>query len=250
MMEAGHLQYRFKIDVFSIESLPMARLAEYMAELARLLGEEERVHFSKLERGSAVLVSYVEEPAAPKVTERLAKVHAGTGPKDALKAYKALDNMLAKDNAVGTLVSSQSAEIIPFPGRTRPKPIRYGPFRERGSLDGVVIRVGGRDETVPVHLQDGERLISCQTSRELSKRLANHYLGSTVRVFGTGKWVREEDGSWQLLEFTIEEFETLDDSPLADVVEKLRAVEGGRWGDNPGALDDLMNLRRDKGSQH
>lgn len=250
MMDAGRLHYRFKIDVFSIESLPMARLAEYMAELARLLGEQERVHFSQLERGSAVLVSYVDEPAAPKVTERLAKVQAGTGPKDALKAYMALDNMLAKDNAVGTLVSSQSAEIIPFPGRTRPKPVRYGPFRERGSLDGVVIRVGGRDETVPVHLLDGERLILCQTNRDLSKRLASHYLGSTVRVHGTGKWVREEDGSWQLLEFQIEEFETLDDSPLAEVVEKLRAVEGGRWASDPDTLGDLLSLRRDKGSQH
>jgi hypothetical protein len=38
----GH-QYRFKIDVFDVDNIPMARLAEYMAELAKLLGEPERV---------------------------------------------------------------------------------------------------------------------------------------------------------------------------------------------------------------
>jgi hypothetical protein len=59
---SGHREYRLKIDVFTVDSLPMSRLAEYMTELARLLGEQERVHFSHLERGSAVLVSNIEEP--------------------------------------------------------------------------------------------------------------------------------------------------------------------------------------------
>src|SRR5450759_1912539 len=128
-------EYRLRIDVFSVESLPMSRLAEYMTELARLLGEQERVHFSRLEPGSAVLVSSVENPAVPKVGERLHKVREGHGPKDAMQAYKALDTLLAKDNAIASLTAEGGAEIIAFPGRTRPEPMRYGPFREEGSLD-------------------------------------------------------------------------------------------------------------------
>lgn len=250
MTENERQQYRFRIDVFSVDSIPMARLADYMAELARLLGEAERVHFSHLEPGSAVLVSSVEDPAAPKVADRLAKVRDGNGSKDAMKAYNALDTMLAKDNAVGTLTSPEGAQIIPFPGRTRPKPVRYGPFRERGSLDGVVIRIGGRDETIPVLLQDGDALLPCQTSRDVSKRLAAHYLGSPLRVHGDGKWVREEDGSWRLDEFRIDDFEVLDDSPLTEVVGKLRAVEGSTWGESPDAIADILGVRRDKGDQH
>ena len=42
-------QYRLRIDAFSVENLPMARLAEYMTELAKLLGEREHVHFAHLE---------------------------------------------------------------------------------------------------------------------------------------------------------------------------------------------------------
>jgi hypothetical protein len=245
----GH-HYRFKIDVFRVDTIPMARLAEYMAELARMLGQPERVHFSHIEDGSAVLVSSIEDPAWPKVTERVHSVLQGTAPKDALQAYHVLDAMLAKDNAVGVLSSDEEAEVIPFPGRTRPKPMRYGPFRERGSIDGVLIRIGGRDETIPVLLQDGEASFKCQTNREVAKRLAAHYLEATLRVHGEGKWVREEDGSWHLIEFYIEDFEVLDDSPLRDVIDKLRAVEGSTWGDNPNAMSDLLGLRRDPKDRH
>jgi hypothetical protein len=243
-------EYRLKIDVFSPDSLPMSRLAEYMAELARLLGEQERVHFSHMEKGSAVLVSSIEDPAVPKVGERLYRVRDGQGPKDAMQAYQALDGLLAKDNAVASLTGDGGTEIIAFPGRTRPKPVRYGPFREEGSLDGTVIRIGGRDDTIPVLLKDAEGVeYLCQTTLELSKKLAPHYRGATVRVFGSGKWVREESGSWTLQQFDITNFEVIDDAPLTDVVAKLRAVEGGEWGKDV-SLGDMLGLRRGEGPLH
>jgi hypothetical protein len=249
-MSGGCFEYRLRIDAFSVESLPMSRLAEYMAELARLLGEPERVHFSRLESGSAVLVSSIEEPAAPKVSERLQKVRQGEGPKEAMQAYKALDTLLAKDNAVATLAESGGTEIIAFPGRTRPKPMKYGPFREDGSLDGVVIRIGGRDDTIPVLLRDAEGAeYPCQTSVELSKQLAQHYRGATIRVHGSGKWLREENGTWVLQQFDIDRFEVMDDSALTEVVAKLRAVEGSNW-DGKTALDDVIGLRRGEGPSH
>jgi hypothetical protein len=249
-MKVPGFQYRFKIDVFHVDNIPMSRLAEYMGQLAKILGESERVHFSHLEEGSAVLVSTVEEPAWPKVVERVQSVRRGDAPKEVMQAYKSIDAMLAKDNAVGVLSSDEGGEVIPFPGRTRPKPMRYGPFRERGSVDGVVIRIGGKDDTIPVLLRDGESLISCQTSREVSKQMAQHYLGSTLRAYGDGKWVREENGTWQLHEFYVEDFEVLDDSQLLEVVGRLRAVEGSTWGDNPDAMSDILNLRRDPKDRH
>ncbi|MGJ5093873.1 hypothetical protein ACQR18_17515 [Bradyrhizobium oligotrophicum] len=246
----GGRTYRFKIDAFSIDSIPMARLAEYMGQLAKLLGETDRVHFSHLEPGSAVLVSTIEEPAVRKVEERVVAVARGDAPKDIMSVFQRIDSMLAKDNAVGVLSAHEGAEVIPFPGRTRPKPVRYGPFWERGSLDGVLIRIGGKDDTIPAMLQDGDATYNCNTTRELAKRLAPHLFGSPVRVHGNGKWVREEDGVWSLEDFNVEDFEELDDSPLLTVVERLRAVEGSTWGDNPDALSDILRLRRDPDEQH
>ncbi len=243
-------EYRLRIDVFNVESLPMSRLAEYMTELARLLGEQEHVHFARLEAGSAVLVSSIEGSAVPKVAERLRKIRDGNGPNDAMQAYKALDSLLAKDNAAATLTAESGTESITFPGRTRPKPVRYGPFREEGSLDGVVIRLGGRDESIPILLEDAEGAVyPCQTTVALSKQLALHYRGATVRVYGSGKWMREEDGRWTLQQFDISRFEVIDDSPLLDVVTRLRAVDGSEWGSDA-SLGDSLGLRREEGTPH
>jgi hypothetical protein len=243
-------QYRLRIDVFSVDSLPMGRLAEYMAELARLLGEQEHVHFSHLESGSAVLVSNIDEPARPKVADRMQKVREGRAPKEAMQAFRTLDGLLAKDNAVAVLILPDNTDVIEFPGRTRPKPVRYGPFREHGTLDGVLIRIGGRDETIPVWLRDGEVEYHCQVREEIARRIAPYYLNGTLRVHGSGKWMREENGSWVLQQFDIEDFELLDDSPLADVVGKLRSVEGSRWHESGDAIRDVLGLRRDEGDHH
>jgi hypothetical protein len=245
MKQRDH-EYRFKIDVFSVESIPMARLAQYMWELSKLLGEPERVHFARLEEGSTILISRIEEPAYPKVTERVASVRRGEGPKDAMDAYRSIDTMLAKDNAIGALTPAGiGGEVIPFPGRTRPKPTRYGPFRERGSIDGVLIRIGGQGDRIPLQLQDGDAVIACHTSLDTSKRMAQYYRESTLRAFGEGRWVREENGSWELLDFFIEDFEVLDDAPLADVIQRLHAVEGSRWGESEDPVSDILELRRD-----
>lgn len=135
-------QHRFRIDVFTPETLPMERLAEYMLQFAKLLGEPEKVHFVDVEVGSAVLLARIEEVAAAKVARRLSDAARGQGVPDALKALQALDDLLAHDNAVGQLLDDSGAEIIAFQGRNRPKPLEYGPFREDGVLEGVIIKIG------------------------------------------------------------------------------------------------------------
>ena len=244
-------QYRLKIDVFSVDSLPMARLAEYMAELATLLGERERVHFSHLEKGSAVLVSNIEPVAFPKVENRVAQVREGSAPKEAMQAYKNIDNLLAKDGAVAVLSGPGTSNLIEFPGRSRPKPVRYGPFWESGTLDGRIIRIGGRDDTIPVWLKDGDVEYHCNVRGEdVARRIAAYYLAGVVRVHGRGKWVREETGIWKLEQFDINEFEVLVDSPMTDVVGRLRAVEGSTWHESEDALSDILGLRRDDRDRH
>ena len=69
----------------------------------------------------------------------------------------------------------------------------------------------------------------CQTTVELSKQLAPYYRGATLRGMEAANGA-EENGSWVLQQFDISSFDVLDDSPLVDVVAKLRAVEGSEWG--------------------
>ena len=242
-------EYRFRIaGSYSPETLPMERLAEYVAALARLFGEPSSVHFQGIKTGSAVLVAAIDHPARPKVRDRLLRLKEGNAAKDIQKAYSDLDDLLRKDNAIGELSAETGAVVLPFPGRTRPEPVAFGPFRQEGSLEGQVIRVGGKDETVPVHLRDGAIIHSgLNTTQELARQIAHHLFGPTLRVFGTGTWFRGGDGCWQLKSFRITDFAVLDDATLSDVVKALRHVEGSGWGEVPDPIQALLEERHGHG---
>lgn len=238
-------EYRFEIaGGFTPQTLPMERLAEYMAAFAKLLGESENVHFQSVEPGSAVLVAAIDKPARPKVRDRLAALRDGRGAGDAQKAFAELDEMLRKDNATGTVSDEAGDLLIPFPGRNRPEPLVYGPFRQDGKIDGQLIRVGGKDETVPVHLRDGEIIhtgLIC--TPEIARRIAPHLFGPVLRAHGTGTWFRTGTGEWELRRFRISDFEVLDEAPLLTVVSDLRKVEGSDWSELPDPVGALLAER-------
>ncbi len=125
--------------------------------------------------------------------------------------------------------------------------LAYGPLTERGTLDGVLIRVGGKDETEPVHLLDGDKVHLCNANREVARRLAPNLFGATLRVHGEGRWERDLDGNWNLLRFDIRDFEPLDDVPLGEAVERLRAVQGSGWQRVSEPARELHRLRGGRG---
>ncbi len=126
----------------------MARLADYLARLAILFGHQDQVYFSKVRKGNAIPEIHVHETAAPKVQSRLKLVGAGSGPEDASKAVHDINAMLRDDNTSATLGSKGGAMVINFPGCKTPL-AEEAIVHEAGELIGSVIRVGGKDDTVP-----------------------------------------------------------------------------------------------------
>jgi hypothetical protein len=223
----------------------MARLAEYMADFAELLGHQDQVHFEELREGSLAVASRVEPVAQNKVRRRLDEVRYGNGPKAALKAYLSIDNRLAEDNAVGRILHG-AAEVIPFPGRTRLIERSLGPVEQAGTLDGEVIQIGGRDETINVHLRSGEEVVQCITTKAIARRLAQHLFGPPIRLTGVGMWSRSESGKWTLRKFTVQDFDTLDQTSLPKLFESLRAKLGPGPGGRPSPAAFLRELREEQ----
>lgn len=244
-------EYTFRIDAFTPETIPMARLAEYLAELSKLVGHNQSTHFDRLQTGSAEVVYKVDAVDALKVEQRLARTGEAGAPKDLKKAFDALDNMLANDNAVGELRNPNGALIIPFPGRDRPKSLSFPAFRQDGSIDGQIVSIGGKDTTAHVILQDGAITYSnIKLTREMARQLRSYLYEQKVRLIGSGRWERSPDGGWKLLDFTVGSFHVLNDASLTEVLESLREIPDNGLINNANAYDDLMSLRLDGEELH
>lgn len=242
--------YRFKFDGWHRANLPMKRLAEYLADLAALFGEVEAVHFDRIEDGSVEVVQLVDPAADALVRGRLASAADTDAPGDVASAYAAINRRLAIDQSIGSLCDAGGVEILQFPGRAAEPDGTIGPFWQDGSFEGVLIRIGGRDDTVPAYLLDGDVVHRCNTNREMARKLAPHLYGPTMRARGRGRWRREANGSWKLMQFNIVGFELLDDSPLAAVVERLREIQGSAWDEVSDPVAELVRLRGSADDSH
>ncbi len=228
----------------------MTRLGEYLRAFGDLLGEETYVHFEAVRRGSTVLVATVDHVAVPKVTARVRNIAAGGLSDDERKAYRRVDDMLRDDNAKGQLVARGNVIHVDFQGRDRPEPLTYGPIKQFGSIDGEVTRIEGRDDTVHVGVRDGSRSYSLTAPANRGQELAALFRRGPVRFHGEGTWIRAGDGAWELKRFRIDRFTLLDDAPLSEAVNALRAVGAGGWAKVSDPLAELAAERSDDEVRH
>jgi hypothetical protein len=242
---SGLDKYDLYIDAFSPATIPMARLSEYMKDFAKLLGQERHVHFAELCEGSLAIRSYVDEEARSKVESRLEEVRLGLGPKAAQEALLSINSRLAEDHAVGW-IQRGSARVIEFAGRNKTKDAEIGPIMQPGSLDGEIVQIGGKDDSINIHLRMEDSVYRCITTKVIARQLAPHIFESTVRLYGIGHWWRSDSGQWFLKHFDIDKFEILDDkTSLTKVFSRLREQlvppESGRQ--NP--IDLMLFLREE-----
>jgi hypothetical protein len=117
-------EYRFKIDAYTPETFPMARLAAYMGDLAVLLGEQEHVHFVRLEPGSTVLVQRIDRESAPRVRDRIRALRPseGHGADDALSAFKTINRRLAEETRPVSFAGTTARRSFGSPAASSPSP--------------------------------------------------------------------------------------------------------------------------------
>jgi hypothetical protein len=235
-------EYRFQIDAYSPETIPLARLSQYLSDLARMMGESESVHLARIEPGSTVPIIAVEWEAEPKIQERLRAVKFSEGPPEAQRAYREINRKLVEDNANGVLIGPSRSKLIKFPGRDGANQPEYGPIRQYGTFQGIPIRIGGELGDVPIHLEDGEHTHIVSAPRRIAKQIGMHLFTSVVRVEGIGRWLRSRLGEWELRGFDVQNFEVLKEGDIQKSISLLRAIPS-EWKKNGDPLGELMALR-------
>ena len=237
--------YLFRMDKWTPDSLPAKRMAEYMAKLVLLFGAPDAVHFSRLRSGSAKQYFNVDPAAAPQVWARLIASNEPMAEPELAAARRDINKMLMEDDQVGYVKAEPGPKVIEFLGRKTPIADEVTVL-QTGSIDGVVIRVGGRDMSVPVSIDAGDGVFHrCSTTGVVAKRLAAHLFEGDLRLMGKGKWLRSGDGEWKLLTFEIADFEVLNPDSLQSFISDMRAVEGSEWN---AMADPQSTLRSHRGN--
>lgn len=140
-------------------------------------------------------------------------------------------------------ISGAGRKIVESPGARLPENLQFGPFNEAGSLVGVPIRIGGKNDPVPVHLRDTDGTIhECLARLDVAERLAKFMFRTPVRAEGVGRWRREASGEWLLEKFTIKDFEPLSAEKLSETIARLRE-NPPEWADENDPLGMLKELR-------
>lgn len=236
-------RYVFRIDAFTPATIPMARLAAYMAELAAMLGEEANVHFEKISTGSAKLAVKVKRPAVTKVRDNVNEARMGVrGTRG--DRYRKLNEMLRSDNAAGTLKLNTS-NVLAFPGRKEVRPPKLGPFNQAFSRDGQLVRIGGKDKTAHASIQDSDgQTWSFEVSRGLARELATHLFEGAIRLTGTVRATRSDDGEWSYDGLKAHQFEELRAESLMEALGRIRALPASEtWLPDAG---ERLALERDE----
>ena len=235
-------EIRWKIDAYTAETMPLDRLAEYLKELAALLGEPQHLHLMRVDSSSTVPVLRVDDEAVQHIRQRGDDIRFGRAPSAVMQRYRKINQMLRDDKA-GAALYEGDAEIIPFPGLNEPPPT-IGGVRQQGALDGRLQRVGGVQKWVPIQLRtlDDQTITHCYALRSLAKEMG-HHLFEPVRLYGRGRWTRTARGEWVLDDFYVDTFEVLSDEPLPSIVAALRSVRA-EWSSDP--IGNIQSRRDDE----
>lgn len=239
-------QYELHVIGTSKKTLSLDDFADLAKKLADLLGKQEHVHFGALKQGSARILAKVEPPARQEVDVQLEKIRRGSAPTKIAK----LNDYLGSKGWRGELKNAEGGVIIAFPGTPQKKPEQGHQIQtvcQPDSLIGQVIKIGGRDDTVPMTLKtpDGAFVDVNVKGREEARKLAKHLFGADIKVNGNATWIRDEEGKWSCSTMEVLSFEETDSTPLRELFDALKQVPNNHWHHVEDPIAELKKMYRE-----
>jgi hypothetical protein len=238
MSEQG--EFKFEIEDLTPTTLSMRRLQDYLPHLVEIFGSEDDVHLLRVDEGSATPCIYAKPRVVQRVQRRLVRIKSGSGSRKSYRAMDCLNELLAEDHTSAVLHSPYFGIKIEFPGSKQAKDPVVGPIAEATELQGELIQIGGRDESISLYLRHEDEILICTASRDQGRSISEH-LFRQVRISGVGRWMRSETGKWKMVNFTMATFKPLHAGGLMKAIEQLRAL-----GRELGVKPDLVPINTDE----
>lgn len=244
--------YALRIHGVTPKSVALARLGEYLKAYAVLLGTSNQPAYAGVVKGSARLRASIPVEHRTETRVRLLSVshevdfgNVASNDDSAIRARNSLADMLARDGLSGELEDREGAVILRF---EKPKPQMQAVepiVHDTGVIDGVVIALGGIDDTVHLRLltRPGEEVKLTLRDLNEARKAARHFRGDTVRAHVHGTWKRTSAGRWEPHSPYLDRIEELSDEAGGDLLTRLSALPGNRWS----TMADPQTLLRAQG---
>ena len=232
--------YLFKIERFTPQTMPFGRLIEYYTQLNKLI-RTEALRLIEIKQSSHGTVLSIAEGHYADVAKGLAAVADGTAPKAQRQASQTINGMLNKDGTSATLLTTEGAEIIAFPGMSVPDVVRT---KAQVTLLGELRQISGSSNKAhaSVRIQTAAYgAVFCQTSFATAKELSK-LLFECIRASGRGVWERSASDGWSIAEFEIDGFCPVRRESVREAIRDVRDLDI-EWPLN--AVESMRSLRED-----
>lgn len=225
---ADYEELSFVIPGYTPETIPLARLIEYLEQMATVLGDPDSLHLVAIKESSVAPVFHAPKAVALEARDRASRIQRGDGTKRQVDAYNRLRRMIRRDSygsGRSAVLSSGTKVVLEIPAAPDDLGVLSG-IRQATTVDGQLIRVGGAGEDASLQVQDlqGRIMSGFTAKRALAKDLAQ-LMWEPVRLSGIGLWERTSEGEWRLDRMHIQSYERLEDEDLSLMLERLRSLK-------------------------
>jgi hypothetical protein len=235
--------FSLRIKGFTPDNLPLGRMGEYVSALAELIGDDVQASFERVTKGSAQLKIKISDDDADLAISKIKTASCADEGSSARRGYEKIQSLLASDRTSAEFRPQKGAVILKFPGAPK-NVLRLAMIKEAGEINGRIIKVGGRDDSIPVSLRtpDG-KIINCTANVEMALKLKRYLLEPIdVILLGEGKWKRTESGAWETVEFRIIEVSEMTFEDFDTELAKVRSAGSG-WDGVEDVDGELRRLR-------
>ena len=229
------------------DQIPMERMGEYIQQLAKLIGEENKPTLKGIVKGSTMIRTNIPESRIPYVQHQLREAMTDENSKG-WRAKSALSDMLGEDGIKEANLLDKNKNVVLSLLATAETPTPTVRIYQSGMIDGVVTGLVGADDTMHLYLRDylDRDLKIIVRDEGIARSLLQHFRNSHVRVYMHGTWVRTERG-WhpEAGKCTVDRYEVLDETPISEVFKSINEIEGNGWRDveDPTAFwEDLRGI--------
>lgn len=245
-MPKTRYSFTLRIPNRKASGVPMERIGEYIAEFARLLGEENKPRFKGIRNAS---VGYAAEVAPgrehwthARIVEAKSKPNSRPG-----KHLVKLEEMMGEDGIPEAEILDAGDNVIHVIFGINPEADEDTErlFQE-SKVDGVVTGLIGVDDTMHLHLRDGfdRDLKLIVRDDQLARDLLKLFKIGTVRLVARGTWIRTENGwSPEVNKCVVMSFQPLDNTPFSTILERVARIPGNGWSELQDPMGTWDNIR-------